>query len=35
MKCISVTWGFRDEEELRTNGADRIVSKPSEIIDLL
>lgn len=35
MFTVGVLWGFRDEEELRTNGADRIVSKPSEIIDLL
>ena len=35
MFTVGVLWGFRDEEVLRTNGADRIVSKPSEIIDLL
>ena len=35
MIAIGVLWGFRDEKELRDNGADFIVSKPSEIIDLL
>ncbi len=35
MIAVGVLWGFRDEKELRDNGADFIVSKPSEIIDLL
>lgn len=35
MFTVGVLWGFRDEEELRTNGADKIVSKPSEIVKLL
>ena len=35
MFTVGVLWGFRDEEELRTNGADKIVSKPSEIMELL
>ena len=35
MFTVGVLWGFRDEEELRTNGADKIVSKPSEITELL
>ena len=35
MFTVGVLWGFRDEEELRTNGADKIVSKPSEIMKLL
>lgn len=32
---VGVLWGFRGEEELRTNGADIIVKKPSEIIDFI
>ncbi|MBQ8322543.1 MAG: HAD family hydrolase [Clostridia bacterium] len=32
--CISVTWGFRDEEELRKNGAKTLVSEPLKILDL-
>lgn len=30
---IGVNWGFRDEDELRKGGADRIVSHPSEIVE--
>lgn len=33
MKTIGVTWGFRSEEELRANKADKIVHSPKEIID--
>lgn len=32
---IGVLWGFRTEEELRTNGAKYIVNKPCEILDIL
>lgn len=32
---IGVLWGFRPEKELSENGADLIVSKPSEITDYL
>ena len=28
---FGVLWGFRDETELRENGADQIVSHPEEI----
>ena len=35
MYTVGVLWGFREEEELRTNGADKIVSKPSEIVELV
>jgi phosphoglycolate phosphatase len=31
--CISVTWGFRTERELLNNGADVLVSQPSELLD--
>ncbi|MBQ9070973.1 MAG: HAD family hydrolase [Clostridia bacterium] len=33
--AVGVLWGFRDEEELLENGADVILSHPSEIIKLL
>ncbi len=33
--ALGVLWGFRKEEELRENGADYIVSSPSEILDVL
>ena len=33
--AVGVLWGFRDEDELRRNGADYIVSKPDEILGLL
>lgn len=32
---IGVTWGFRDEDELRDNGADLIVHQPAEILTVL
>lgn len=31
MHTIGVLWGYRDEKELRENGADLIISKPAEI----
>lgn len=33
--ALGVLWGFRKEDELRENGADYIVSSPSEILDVL
>lgn len=35
VKSIGVLWGFRDKKELLDNGADYIISKPSEIIDII
>jgi len=35
MKTIGVTWGFRDQLELEENGADIIVNKPEEIINIV
>lgn len=32
---IGVLWGFRGREELETSGADVIISKPSELIDIV
>jgi phosphoglycolate phosphatase len=32
---VGVLWGFRDENELRTAGADVIISQPSEFIEIL
>lgn len=32
---VGVLWGFRDEKELRENGADVIVSKPLEILNYI
>lgn len=34
-KSVGVLWGFREKEELATAGADYIVSKPSEIADII
>ena len=31
MKTVGVLWGYREEEELRTNGADVIIRRPGEI----
>ena len=35
MFTVGVLWGFRDMEELLKNGADALVSKPSDIKGLL
>ena len=35
MDCIAVNWGFRDEKLLRENGAERIVSSPDEIVEIV
>lgn len=35
LPCISVLWGFRDEEFLRSKGATLFVSKPSEILNIV
>jgi len=35
LKCIGVTWGFRDEEELRENGADFIAHNAEEVFNLI
>lgn len=35
MKSIGCLWGFRDYNELEKAGADHIVSKPSEIVEIL
>ncbi len=35
LPCISVLWGFRDEDFLRSIGAETFVSKPSEILDII
>ena len=31
--CVAVTWGFRDEKDLIENGAEKRISKPSELLD--
>ncbi len=35
LKCIGVTWGFRDRELLESEGADFIVNHPSEIVEII
>ncbi len=35
MFAVGVTWGFRDERELREAGADAIIHHPSALLDLL
>lgn len=35
LPCISVLWGFRDQDYLREIGAFRMVSVPAEILDLV
>lgn len=34
MLGIGVDWGFRSVEELRENGADRIISRPGELLEI-
>ncbi|MBQ2840614.1 MAG: HAD-IIIA family hydrolase [Oscillospiraceae bacterium] len=33
LRCISVTWGFRDEDVLKDSGADIIIHSPAELTD--
>lgn len=35
METVGVTWGYRDEDCLRTAGADRIIRRPGELLSLL
>jgi phosphoglycolate phosphatase len=35
IRCIGVTWGIGDEEELQQAGADVIVNRPRELLKLL
>ena len=34
ISCISVSWGFRDEQFLQKNGASVIIHKPLELLDI-
>lgn len=35
MYAVGVLWGFRGEEELHANGAKKLISHPSELLELL
>ncbi|MCC7293007.1 MAG: HAD family hydrolase [Phycisphaerales bacterium] len=35
MKCVGVTWGFRDESHLAAAGADFLIHHPRELLDIL
>jgi phosphoglycolate phosphatase len=35
MLAVGVLWGFRTKEELLLNGADHLLSDPSELMALL
>lgn len=35
LKCISVTWGYKDEQFLKAHGAKLIAHKPSDILEFL
>lgn len=35
MTAVGVLWGFRDEEELRSSGADYLLRHPGELLELL
>ncbi len=32
---VGVLWGFRDYDELEKNGADKIIKKPEELLDII
>ena len=34
LRSVGVTWGFRDENVLRKNGADHIINTPLELLNL-
>lgn len=33
--CVGVTWGFRSREVLESKGADYIIDKPQELLDII
>ncbi len=35
MFTVGVLWGFRDEKELRENGANAVISKPCELLEYI
>ncbi|WPC44196.1 HAD family hydrolase [Clostridium sp. JS66] len=35
LTCIGVTWGFRDIDVLKKNGADYIIDKPEELLRII
>lgn len=35
LPCVSVTWGFRDEDFLRERGAGPIIREPMELLDFV
>ena len=35
LPCVCVSWGFRDVQTLKENGAELIINKPSELIGLI
>ena len=34
-KCVGVTWGFRDRDVLESAGADYIIDRPEELLDIV
>lgn len=35
LPCVGCLWGFRDRETLKNEGADYLISSPSELIEIL
>jgi phosphoglycolate phosphatase len=33
--CLCVTWGFRDKEYLKEQGAEHIIDQPHELLEFL
>lgn len=35
VKCVGVTWGFRDRDLLKEKGANYIIDKPCELLEII
>lgn len=35
IKCVSVLWGFRDREQLLESGAEILIERPQELLELI
>jgi len=35
LRTVGVLWGFRTREELESNGADNIIEKPEELLEIV
>ena len=35
LKCVSVTWGFRDADFLKEHGAKALIDRPQELLEFV